>query len=506
MAAGAVVRPPLAEVNLTLLDAAVVDALLLRLDGGGPAAGGGVQLPDVEEGVAHGGADGLCHSRRHRWGLAVLPRFAAPQRSLRLRPKSLVRPGGVVQPRAGEVVDQALRHHHGVLLVQRVVVVVVVVLLRRLVEAGGGVRPHVLLHVGGHRRRFRHGHGRLVGPRLERHPLRVLQRDLPPRERRHARQVDHPDPAKGLVQRHPHQLVVPQAHVPQLGPLHVHVVVQDHRLPRPHLEAVLRRRQHRLASRVELNRPHARRLRPRRLHDAKGVQVPELDGAVERARGQKVLVRVEAHLRDGVGVVLELVQELARGEVPDPQQPFLVAGDDPLAVGAELDLGDPPVVALVGVDAHLLAQVPDLEVGVERAGREELAERVIVEGEAVGAVAREGAHDLGLLEVPRLDRAARGARQDRLLAAVEHHALHGALVPGQAQQRVRLAHRPHVDLAVLPARHQDPGVLAAEVSAVHVRAVRRELLQPEAALRRRAPSSVMRHSEVGLRSFKPRPK
>ena len=57
---------------------------------------------------------------------------------------------------------------------------------------------------------------------------------------------------------------------------------------------------------------------------------------------------------------------------------LLSGGGDPLSVGAELDAVDLLAVALVGEDAALAPDVPQLEVRVVRAGREEVAVRVEV--------------------------------------------------------------------------------------------------------------------------------
>ena len=53
----------------------------------------------------------------------------------------------------------------------------------------------------------------------------------------------------------------------------------------------------------------------------------------------------------------------------------------------------------------------------------------------VAPVARQRAHHLSLLQVPQLERAPRGARDDHLLGVVERHALHRGLMARERQDR-----------------------------------------------------------------------
>lgn len=161
------------------------------------------------------------------------------------------------------------------------------------------------------------------------------------------------------------------------------------------------------------------------------LEVPEADRLVGGARRQEELVRVELEGRHGAAVWGELAEELPGLEVPDlrrfaggradgvvgmvsgvvfgprqgqmeeaeasifdrermrgerrwreerlvgPQGARLDAAvlpprGDPPAVGAERHPGHPARVALVGVDAPLAADVPDLDVRVQGARSEEI--------------------------------------------------------------------------------------------------------------------------------------
>ena len=92
-------------------------------------------------------------------------------------------------------------------------------------------------------------------------------------------------------------------------------------------------------------------------------------------------------------------------------------------------------------------------------------------------MARQRAHHLSLLQVPQLERAPRGARDDHLLGVVERHALHRGLMARERQDRGGLANGPQVDLLVVAAGDHDAAGLAPDLEAVDRGLVRIELLR-----------------------------
>ena len=184
---------------------------------------------------------------------------------------------------------------------------------------------------------------------------------------------------------------------------------------------------------------------------------------------------MKLHARHRAVVRREFFEALPGGEVPQPGAAVLPAAHHPLPVGGELAHAHAAVVAFVRVDAPLPSHVPHLQVGVQRPGGEELAERVEVHALAVAAVSDERAHRLGLLQVPELQRASRGARHHHLLVRVERDALHRGLMAGHGQNRGRFAHREEIHPLVLAARHHHAGG-STDLKAVHRAGVRGEFL------------------------------
>ena len=131
-------------------------------------------------------------------------------------------------------------------------------------------------------------------------------------------------------------------------------------------------------------------------------------------------------------------------------------------------------MAFVRVDAPLPSHVPHLQVGVQRPGGEELAERVEVHALAVAAVSDERAHRLGLLQVPELQRASRGARHHHLLVRVERDALHRGLMAGHGQIAVGFLQRRFTLLSSPPVTITPE--VATDLKAVHRAGVRGEFL------------------------------
>ncbi len=141
-------------------------------------------------------------------------------------------------------------------------------------------------------------------------------------------------------------------------------------------------------------------------------------------------------------------------------------------------------MALVCLDAALAPDIPYLQVGVQASAGEEIAVGMELDGDAGGAMAKEGADDLRLLEVPKLHCAALVASYNHLqitasecsdfpencrmaqsisastscynnishfFLRVEGHTLHAAGVARQPQYGLRLANGPHIDLPVFSA-------------------------------------------------------
>lgn len=85
---------------------------------------------------------------------------------------------------------------------------------------------------------------------------------------------------------------------------------------------------------------------------------------------------MEVHARDGGLVQRELPHQLAGGEVPQLHRRVHARGGDPAAVGGKTHTRDARGMALVGLDAGLAPQVPNLHVGVVAAGSEKIPVRM----------------------------------------------------------------------------------------------------------------------------------
>ena len=113
---------------------------------------------------------------------------------------------------------------------------------------------------------------------------------------------------------------------------------------------------------------------------------------------------------------------------------FFSCRGDPLAVGAEFEAVDPLAVAFIGEDATLSPAVPQFEVGVGRAGGQEVAVGVEVDAGDAGLVTGQGADEAGGLEVPDLEGARLGSGANQLLGVAEADAFHGGRVAAQTLQ------------------------------------------------------------------------
>ena len=181
-----------------------------------------------------------------------------------------------------------------------------------------------------------------------------------------------------------------------------------------------------------------------------GGEVPQLCARVARVRGGSDAKRIAAPAATD-----------ARLDCP-----VQAAGDDPTSVWRESDLGDGARVSLVTVHAASATHIPNAQARVVRAGGEELAGRVEVDSNDVGAVTRQRANHcvcgaegrerlqplsplpprsaneagraFALLRVPDLERATGGACHKHLLGRVECDALHRRRVAREALRSAAL--------------------------------------------------------------------
>mmetsp|Transcript_83867 Transcript_83867/g.195100 ORF Transcript_83867/g.195100 Transcript_83867/m.195100 type:complete len:422 (-) Transcript_83867:311-1576(-) len=182
-------------------------------------------------------------------------------------------------------------------------------------------------------------------------------RDLPPLE------VGYPDAELCTVARDGEELLLGEAqpHVLEAPPVDVHAIEwHGEVVDTQDSQRVAGSAQDSLLLHVELDCLHRGRTELSASNGTEALEAPELHRPVRGASGQEVLLGVEGDRGDGPLVCVQVSHELAGRQIPELHLAVLPTSGNPTAMRAKPDGRDATSVTLVGLDARLPPQVPDL--------------------------------------------------------------------------------------------------------------------------------------------------